>query len=630
MNKIQKFVRSESAKSRAKNLSREGLRRSVTAALFAALVAAPVAFGVYAADSIPYVSVTSDQNAAGSNYDSDGAQAADSMVIGIGSSSKGINSTVIGNNNTLKGAKRDADGVHRNNSIVVGENLEVDGTHNAVFGTDYMNGDNKLTKVAGEQNTVVGVGNLVGYTAEKDFSNPRDLKWTYTKKSRGSNKNVAIGLTNTVNGSSVVVGISSEIKDDATLATSVGHANTIQGSEQYGLALGNNLLVEGYGSIAVGTESKATADCATAIGTEALAVQKGSIAIGAAAKTKTRGGIAIGSSSFADRNKGVYGYNPLTKTSYDEASIKAMYDPSKVKEMEGYAETIAQKEQEKAAANRRYNELRHDYDDMFDGKGDIPYTPENRAKLEKEMHEALDAFDNAAEESAAAQIQINKITSPYQSTAAALAVGNEKAGITRQITGVAAGSEDSDAVNVAQLKALESTVNDGMTGLDTRITTNTEKITENSTKIIANTEKITELGGRIGTLDTRVDRVGAGAAALAALHPLDYDPENKWDFAAGYGHYSGANAVAIGAFYRPNENQMFSIGGSFGGGENMVNAGISVKFGEGAGISTSKVVMANEIKNLKAANEKVQQENKEMKNEIEILKQQVQKLMARK
>ena len=209
-----------------------------------------------------------------------------------------------------------------------------------------------------------------------------------------------------------------------------------------------------------------------------------------------------------------------------------------------------------------------------------------------------------------------------------MGVVSDEFSATRQITGVAAGTENTDAVNVAQLKALESTVNDGMTGLDTRITTNTEKITENSTKIIANTEKITELGGRIGTLGNRVDRVGAGAAALAALHPLDYDPENKWDFAAGYGNYSGANAVAIGAFYRPNENQMFSISGSFGGGENMVNAGISVKVGEG--ISTSKVVMANEIKNLKIANEKVQQENKEMKNEIEILKQQVQKLMAGK
>ena len=232
----------------------------------------------------------------------------------------------------------------------------------------------------------------------------------------------------------------------------------------------------------------------------------------------------------------------------------------------------------------------------------------------------------------------------WQATVAAVAVGNEEEGFTRQITGVAAGTKDTDAVNVIQLKKLARNVNEQMTGLDTRITTNTEKITENSEKIIANSEKIiansgkiTELGGRVDQLDTRVDRIGAGAAALAGLHPLDYDPENKWDFAASYGNYNGANAVAIGAFYRPNENQMFSIGGSFGGGENMVNAGVSVKFGEGTGISTSKIAMANEIRGLKTANERMQQENKfmqqenkEMKNEIEILKQQVQQLMATK
>ncbi|MBS6029089.1 MAG: hypothetical protein KH813_06700, partial [Negativicoccus succinicivorans] len=140
MNKIQKIVRSESVKSSAKNSSREGLRRSVTAALFAALVAAPVAFGVYAADGTPYVSVTSDQKAAGSNYDSDGAQATDSMVIGIGSSSKGINSTVIGKNNTLTGTKhlrREGKEVEINNSIVAGHNLEVDGYCNSVLATDY-------------------------------------------------------------------------------------------------------------------------------------------------------------------------------------------------------------------------------------------------------------------------------------------------------------------------------------------------------------------------------------------------------------------------------------------------------------------------------------------------------------
>lgn len=100
-------------------------------------------------------------------------------------------------------------------------------------------------------------------------------------------------------------------------------------------------------------------------------------------------------------------------------------------------------------------------------------------------------------------------------------------------------------------------------------------------------------------LDNRIDRVGAGAAALAALHPLDYDPEVKWDFAAGYGNYRGANAVSVGAFYRPNEDVMFSVGGSMGGGENMVNAGVSFKLGSGSGLTTSRTAMARELAAMK-------------------------------
>ena len=120
-------------------------------------------------------------------------------------------------------------------------------------------------------------------------------------------------------------------------------------------------------------------------------------------------------------------------------------------------------------------------------------------------------------------------------------------------------------------------------------------IGKNAGDIKKNTETINILGKQVGNLDTRVNKVGAGAAALAALHPLDFDPDDKWDFAAGYGNYKGANAAAIGAYYRPNEDTMFSVGGSFGGGENMVNAGISVKLGQGNHVSTSKVAMAKDM-----------------------------------
>ena len=113
-------------------------------------------------------------------------------------------------------------------------------------------------------------------------------------------------------------------------------------------------------------------------------------------------------------------------------------------------------------------------------------------------------------------------------------------------------------------------------------------------------QTINNIGGAVNELGTRVNRVGAGAAALAALHPLDFDPDDKWDVAAGYGNYKDTHAVSVGAFYRPNEDTMFSVGGSFGGGENMVNAGVSVKLGQGNHVSTSRVALAKEVEDLKA------------------------------
>ena len=121
----------------------------------------------------------------------------------------------------------------------------------------------------------------------------------------------------------------------------------------------------------------------------------------------------------------------------------------------------------------------------------------------------------------------------------------------------------------------------------------------NGSQLAQRDQAIGKLGGEVSSLDRRVDRVGAGAAALAALHPQDFDPDDKWDFAVGYGNYRGANAAAVGAFYRPNEDTTLSVGGTVGGGENMVNAGISFKFGQGNHVTNSRVAMAKEILALK-------------------------------
>ncbi len=142
-------------------------------------------------------------------------------------------------------------------------------------------------------------------------------------------------------------------------------------------------------------------------------------------------------------------------------------------------------------------------------------------------------------------------------------------------------------------------VADGKVEKDSKDAVNGGQLYNTNQMVINNANNISSLGNALGRLDHRVNKVGAGAAALAALHSLDFDPDEKWDFAAGYGNYNGVNAAAIGAYYRPNEDTMFSVGGSFGNGENMVNAGVSVKLGQGNHVSTSKVAMAKEIKDLR-------------------------------
>lgn len=136
--------------------------------------------------------------------------------------------------------------------------------------------------------------------------------------------------------------------------------------------------------------------------------------------------------------------------------------------------------------------------------------------------------------------------------------------------------------------ATESQLHELVGGIEQDITDMGDQITNMG-------DQITSLGSQVSELDGRIDEVGAGAAALSALHPLDFDPDDKWDFAAGYGHYRSENAVAVGAFYRPNEDTMFSIGGTVGNGDEMINAGVSFKIGQGNHVSISRVAMAKEI-----------------------------------
>ena len=177
--------------------------------------------------------------------------------------------------------------------------------------------------------------------------------------------------------------------------------------------------------------------------------------------------------------------------------------------------------------------------------------------------------------------QSTDTSATWKSTESAVSVGDVANGVTRQITSVAAGTNDTDAVNVAQLKRLH------------------DMISVNAYNTVNVQGDVTNLKKDVSRLDKRVNKAVAGSAALAALHPLDFDPDAKWDFAAGYGHYHNGNAAALGAFYRPNEDVQLSVGSTVGNGETVVNAGLSVKVGAHSNVSRSRVAIGKEVLELK-------------------------------
>ena len=492
------------------------------------------------------------------------------------------------------------------------------------------------------------------------------------------------------------------------------------------------------------------------------------------------GGVAIGSNAVSSVDKGAFGYNPITGKAFEnEAAIVAFAGKedrfaelnSSIPDLESALSTAKADYETKVSdylaknadyvqAVHAYNNIDHDSDQGKRIKEQVDAAKAANDAAREAMDAAESSMNAANKAYTAAVSEKTQITSAWQSGAAAVSVGDSETGLTRQITNVAAGTNDTDAVNVAQLKAavdaagtglqesdealtfkdnklglsiknsegteiISGSVNlstiaaavdtrntianadsdttitidsseknniggtnykikvntdgkvesgntgivtggtvysetrvaedgtyvkkaksagDNLTALDSQVASNTTQITTNTNKITSLTNEVTDissnvtnLNGRVSKLDTRINRVGAGAAALAALHPQDYDPSAKWDFAAGYGNYNSANAVAIGAFYRPTNDVLFSIGTSLGGGENMFNAGVSFKFGSGNEYSNySKAslaeVVSEQSKQLEAQHstiealqtkvEKQEQENQELRAQVqEIMRQ---------
>lgn len=466
-----------------------------------------------------------------------------------------------------------------------------------------------------------------------------------------------IGVNNTVTGTSRRPSTYNSITGFKNVATNVNHVSII-GSENEientddALVLGNKRKLAGAnGSVILGSgDSVVTTSVANAV------------SIGHNANVTVAGGVALGSGSVASVDKGVAGYDPSTKASSTDTSSAwkateaavSVGDASKgiTRQITGVAAGAAdtdavnvaqlKKVEAKAeAAEKKHTTVKAgDYATVTEGTnadGGKEYTvsgpkmesADGTVKITDKVENGKKVGYNLSVDTSSLGIEKTKVEAGDNVTVTSKKTGNTTTYTVNAKDTVVTGGTATYAANGTGSATLIN--NDGttatITGLKDRYTSsaaldgNTLNFTRNdgstySVSGIASTQDIKNVTNKVGELGTRVNRAGAGAAALAALHPLDFDPDDKWDVAAGYGNYKDAHAVSVGAFYRPNEDTMFSVGGSFGGGENMVNAGVSVKLGQGNHVSTSKVAMAKEIVDLKDAVTRLEAQNEQFRQII--------------
>ena len=356
--------------------------------------------------------------------------------------------------------------------------------------------------------------------------------------------------------------------DSATLQTgswnsnsvAIGSKNTALGSSA--LAVGNEAKAKMSETIAIGHEAQADKTWGIAIGTRATASDVRSLALGHQAKSAGYKANAIGADATANGNHANAIGSSATATGDHAQAFGAGAQATGVRTNVFGSDAAA--------------------------TADYSIAIGNKANASTANSIALGA--NSTTRSATSVTNATVAGHTYGGFAGTSPVGSVsvgKAGEERQIHNVAAGKISADSTDAVNGSQLYSVAND----LQTQINNSTPGQINNN---------ITNLNNRVGNVEKRVNKVGAGSAALAALHPLDFNPDDKWTIAAGYGHYHNANSAALGAFYRPNEDTMFSVGGTVGTGESQLNAGVSIRLGKRSPESRSRVAMGREIAELNA------------------------------
>ena len=415
--------------------------------------------------------------------------------------------------------------------------------------------------VNGNQANAFGDGNTVTGAYAQAFGDANIAKGTNA---------IAYGYNNTVDGTTKNYRDRTfdNEPDSATLlngswnsnSVAIGSKNTALGSSA--LAVGNAAQAKMSESVAIGHEAQADKTWGIAIGTRATASDVRSLALGHQAKSTGYKANAIGADATANGNHANAIGSSATATGDHAQAFGAGAQATGVRTNVFGSDAAATADYSIAIGNKA------------------------NASTANSIALGADSTTRSATNVTSATVA-GHTYGGFAGTSPVGSVSVGKAGQERQIHNVAAGKISADSTDAVNGSQLYSVAND----LQTQINNTTPGAINNN---------ITNLNNRVGNVEKRVNKVGAGSAALAALHPLDFNPDDKWTIAAGYGHYHNANSAALGAFYRPNEDTMFSVGGTVGTGESQLNAGVSIRLGKRSPESRSRVAMGREIAELNA------------------------------
>ena len=452
---------------------------------------------------------------------------------------------------------------------------------------------------------------------------------SYGVVANGTATSIAVGQGNTItsaNGSSSAYGNQNSINGNqanafgdgntvtGAFAQAFGDSNVINGTNAIGYGYNNTvagtttnyrdrafdnesdaatLLKNGNwnsNSVAIGSKNTALGSSALAVGNEAKAQMSETIAIGHEAKADKTWGIAVGTRAHAADVRSLALGHQAESTGYKANAIgaDAAANGNHANAIGSSAKATGDHAQAYGAGAQATGVRTNVFGSDAAASADYSIAIGNKANASTANSIALGA--NSTTRSATNVTSATVAGHTYGGFAGTSPVGSVsvgKAGEERQIHNVAAGKISADSTDAVNGSQLYSVAND----LQTQINNSTPGAINNN---------ITNLNNRVGNVEKRVNKVGAGSAALAALHPLDFNPDDKWTIAAGYGHYHNANSAALGAFYRPNEDTMFSVGGTVGTGETQLNAGVSLRLGKRSPESRSRVAMGREIAELNA------------------------------